>query len=272
MVNTTPLSASAARHERQAPHVASKFKIKRDSSSPLWEQIRDDVRRRLEAGEFTAGFPSDRELVTHYRVSRHTVREALREMQDSGLLQRQRGRGSYVEPIALEQQIGSLYSLFRSIEDQGYRQDSEVLALDRVVDAEKAHRLRLDSDTTLFHLRRLRLVDGTPFAVDDIWMPANLVKPLFEVDFSHTAVYAELGRLVGLQPSRGWERIHPQLPDTSTRQLLGIDAKQAIFFVERYTEHHDGPLEWRETVVRGDAYTFVTTWGGGSTAAEFTTR
>ena len=252
--------------------MAAKFKVRRDSSSPLWEQIRDDVRRRLDAGEFESGFPSDRELVSHYRVSRHTVREALRELQDSGLLQRRRGRGSFVEPIALEQRIGSLYSLFRSIEDQGYRQDSEVLSLDRVHDSDKAEALGLVTTDWLFHLRRLRLVDGTPFAVDDIWMPAQLVKPLFEVDFRHTAVYAELGRLVGLQPASGWERIHPQLPDTETCQLLGIDAKQAVFFVERYTEYHQGPLEWRETIVRGDAYTFVTTWGGGSSATEFTTR
>ena len=252
--------------------MAAKFKVRRDSSAPLWEQIRDDVRRRLDAGEFAAGFPSDRDLVSHYRVSRHTVREALRELRDSGVLQRQRGRGSFVEPISLEQQIGPLYSLFRSIEDQGFRQDSEVLALDRVFNVEKAQRLQLDASEALFHLRRLRLVDGTPFAVDDIWMPAQLVKPLFEVDFRHTAVYAELGRLIGIQPARGWERIHPQQPDTQVRQLIGIDANQAVFFVERFTEHHDGPLEWRETVVRGDAFTFVTTWGGGSTAAEFTAR
>ena len=251
--------------------MAAKFKVRRDSTSPLWEQIRDDVRRRLDAGEFLSGFPSDRELVSHYRVSRHTVREALRELRDSGVLQRHRGRGSFVEPIALEQRIGPLYSLFRSIEDQGYRQDSEVLVLERVQNDEVAENLRLDEEHPLFHLRRLRLVDGTPFAVDDIWMPANLVKPLFEVDFRHTAVYSELGRLVGIQPTGGWERIHPQFPDNETRQLLGIDAKQAVFFVERYTEHRAGPLEWRETIVRGDAYSFVTTWGGGTTASEFTT-
>ena len=271
MVNTALRLVSVTRSTKVGI-VTSKFKVRRDSAAPLWEQIRDDVRRRLDAGEFLSGFPSDRELVSYYRVSRHTVREALRELQDSGVLQRQRGRGSYVEPIALEQRIGPLYSLFRSIEDQGYRQDSEVLALERVKNAQVAEHLKLAEGQQFFHLRRLRLVDGTPFAVDDIWMPANLVKPLFEVDFRHTAVYAELARLVDIRPMSGWERIHPQLPDTETRQLLGIDAQQAVFFVERYTEHADGPLEWRETIVRGDAYTFVTTWGGGSSASEFATR
>lgn len=248
------------------------FSVKRDSNSPLWEQVRNDIKRRLESGEFASEFPSDRELVAHYQVSRHTVREALRGLQDTGIIQRQRGRGSFVEPIALEQRIGPLYSLFRSIEDQGYRQDSEVLALDSVRDEQIAARLGLRTTSNLFHLRRVRLVEGTPFAVDDIWMPAALVKPLFEVDFRHTAVYAELGRLVGLQPMKGWERIHPQLPDSTSRQLLGIDAQQAVFFVERYTEYAGGPLEWRETIVRGDAYTFVTRWGDGSTESQFASR
>lgn len=247
-------------------------KVRRNTSSPLWEQVRDDIKRRVDSGEFATGFPSDRELVSQYRVSRHTVREALRELRDSGVLQRHRGRGSFVEPIALEQRVGPLYSLFRTIEDQGYRQDSEVLALDRVRDPHVAERLGLEAREYLFHLRRLRLVEGSPFAIDEIWMPADLVKPLFEVDFRHTAVYAELGRLVDLQPVGGWERIHPRLPDTESRQLLGIEAKKAVFFVERYTECANGPLEWRETIVRGDAYTFVTTWGGGNTAAEFSTR
>jgi GntR family transcriptional regulator len=95
---------------------------------------------------------------------------------------------------------------------------------------------------------------------------------LFEVDFRHTAVYAELGRLVGIQPQRGWEKIHPRHPDPLTCQLLDINGNQAVFFVERYTEHSTGPLEWRETIVRGDSYTFVTTWGGGASASQFTTR
>jgi GntR family transcriptional regulator len=251
---------------------SSKFTLQRDSDLPLWAQVRNDVTQRLENGEFVDAFPSDRELVAQYKVSRHTVREALRELRDSGILQRHRGRGSYVEPIALEQQVGPLYSLFRSIEDQGYRQVSTVLALETVRDTQIAARLWMVPSRSLFHLRRLRLVNDTPFAVDDIWMPADLVAPLFEVDFRHTAVYAELGRLVGLQPVKGWERIHPRLPDATTRKMLGIDPTQAVFFVERYTEHAKGPLEWRETIVRGDAYTYVTNWGGGSSASQFTTR
>ena len=259
------MTTRAAAHRRTTP------RISRSADTPLWAQVRHDLRRRLAAGEFTSGFPSDRVLVNEYGVSRHTVREALRELQDDGVVTRQRGRGTFVSNLALEQPVGPLYSLFKSIEDQGYRQDSDVVALDQVTHPRVAERLGLDSGDVLFHLRRVRKADDVAFAVDDVWMPAVLAAPLFNADFRHTALYAELEHHTGLRPTSGWERIHPGIPDNACQQLLGITATDAVFIVERYTEHDAGPLEWRETIIRGDAYTFLTTWTSAHTTSQFTT-
>ena len=220
-------------------------------------------------GEFQNGFPTDRALMHTYRVSRHTAREAARHLQSEGVLRRHKGRGSFVHPIAIEQRVGPLYSLFRSIEDQGHVQRSDVLALSAVRDKGIAEKMGLPHNTRLFYLRRLRRADGTPFAIDEIWLPASVAKPLFKVNFEHTAVYAELERLTGVRPTRGWERIRPALPDAQERRLLGIASEQPVFVVNRYTESEDGPLEWRSTVVRGDAYTFTTSWTGNNTSSHF---
>jgi len=85
------------------------------------------------------------------------------------------------------------------------------------------------------------------------------------------ALYAELEKRTGLRPTSGWERIHPGIPNLECQHLLGIDATQAVFLVERYTEHDAGPLEWRETTIRGDAYTFLTDWTNTQTTSQFTT-
>jgi GntR family transcriptional regulator len=228
-----------------------------------------DIRRRLDAEEFSDGFPTDRDLMSDYGVSRHTVREAVRHLQREGLLTRHKGRGSFVQPLALEQRIGPLYSLFRSIEDQGHIQRSDVLALEKAQDPEIAERLGLSRTARLFHLRRVRRADGTPFAVDDIWLPATLAAPLLSVDFEHTGVYGELERLTDARPVRGWERIRPGMPTPEEKRLLGMPAGEAVFVVSRYTETERGPLEWRTTVIRGDAYTFTTTWSGGSVQSQF---
>lgn len=239
------------------------------ASEPLWAQLLADVRRRLDSGEFGDAFPTDRQLMADYDVSRHTVREAVRHLQSEGLLTRHKGRGSFVQPLALEQRVGPLYSLFRSIEDQGHIQRSEVLTLESAVDGEIAERLGLGRSAKLFHLRRLRRADGAPFAIDEIWMPAALAAPLFEVDFEHTGVYGELERLTSVRPIRGWERIRPGIPTVDERRLLGTQAGEPVFVVTRYTESDSGPLEWRTTVIRGDAYTFTTTWSTGSTTSQF---
>ena len=259
------MTSRAAAHRRTTP------RISRTADTPLWAQVRHDLRRRLAAGEFTDGFPSDRVLVDEYGVSRHTVREALRELQDDGVLTRQRGRGTFVRNLALEQPVGPLYSLFRSIEDQGYRQDSEVLAQEGVTNARVAERLKLVDTAPLFHLRRVRKADDVAFAVDDVWLPAEIATPLFNADFRHTALYAELEQLTGMRPTSGWERIHPGIPDDECQQLLGITTTDAVFIVERYTECDAKPLEWRETVIRGDAYTFLTNWTSAHTTSQFTT-
>ncbi|MGA0064083.1 MAG: GntR family transcriptional regulator [Ilumatobacteraceae bacterium] len=240
------------------------------SGGPLWAQVLADLRKRLAAGEFAAQFPTDRELMLRYKVSRHTAREAVRRLQAEGQLTRHKGRGSFVQSINLEQQVGSLYSLFRSIEDQGHIQRSEVLALDTVCDADVARRMGLAASTTFVHLRRLRRADGVPFAVDEVWLPHPETGALLDSDFEHTALYSELERTTGLRPVRGWERIRPGIPDDDERRLLDIDDEQAIFVVQRYTESDAGPLEWRTTVIRGDNYTFRTTWSTPTESARFT--
>lgn len=234
----------------------------RGSPVPLWNQVLDDLRERLAAGEFARGFPTDHELMEAYEVSRHTVRDAVRRLQDDGVLTRERGRGSFVREPLLQQPVGPLYSLFRSIEDQGFEQRSRVLLSAETADETAAEHLDLDPSTPLVHLRRLRSADDLAIAVDDLWLPAELGRPLLDADLEHTAVYIELERLTGVGPVAGWERIHPGLPDADEQAALGVGPTQPVFVVERRTTAADGtPVEWRRTVVRGDRYAFVTTWG-----------
>ena len=62
---------------------------------PLWAQLEAELRTRLDEGEFDDGFPTDAQLVSRYGVSRHTVREAIRHLNKTGILKRERGPVSY---------------------------------------------------------------------------------------------------------------------------------------------------------------------------------
>lgn len=229
---------------------------------PLWAQLLADIRHRLRAGEFEERFPTDQDLVEEYGVSRHTVREAVRRIQAEGILDRRRGRGTYVRSAEFVQPLGTLYSLFRSIEGTGIEQTSVVRTKDLRVDPGVAERLGVDPDTELFFVERLRLAGDEPLAVDRAWLPASIAGPLLDSDFSRTALYDELATLCGIHPETGSELIRPVIPDEDDREQLGIDPTTAAFAIVRKTYSGGEPLEWRESVVRGDLYGFRVDWSG----------
>lgn len=237
--------------------------LDRASPMPLWAQLEGDLRDRLEAGEFDDRFPTDAELTSQYGVSRHTVREAIRHLNRNGLLRRERGRGTVVTRSEFEQPLGALYSLFRSIEETGVEQRSQVLELDVVVEPAAAAALGLDDAAELVVLARVRWAGDAPLALDRAWLPAELAAPLLRSDFTHTALYDELERVCGFRPDNGWERIVPSLPSGDERRLLGLPRGSAAFAIERLGRRGSRPVEWRRTIIRGDRYRLVVDWSAG---------
>lgn len=230
---------------------------------PLWAQLEADLRVRLEAGEFDDGFPTDLELTETYDVSRHTVREAVRHLNKTGLLKRERGRGTVVNRAEFEQSLGTLYSLFQSVESAGVQQNSKVLRCEVVTDPVAAAQLQIDEGADLVLVERLRFAGETPLAVDRAWLPHEFAAPLLTVDWSHTALYTELAAAGAPVPNQGWERLTPIIPAAADRALLDLRKTDAAFFLERLGSRDTTPIEWRTTVIRGDRYRFVTDWSAG---------
>ena len=231
--------------------------LDRTSPMPLWAQLEGDLKQRLESGEFSERFPTDSELVDQYEVSRHTVREAIRHLNKTGILRRERGRGTVVNVTEFEQPLGALYSLFQSIESSGVEQRSRVLALEELTEPTIAANLGFAEDEPLLFIERVRFAGDDPLALDRAWLPMSVAGALLSTDFERTALYDELEEQCGIRPDAGWERITPVLPKPDERELLKIPRGEAAFFLERMSTASGRPIEWRTTIVRGDRYRFV---------------
>lgn len=234
--------------------------LDRDSPLPLWAQLHDDLVRRLADGGFGGGFPGEHDLVGEYGVSRSTVREALRHLRQAGILRSGRGRRSSVRPTGIEQPLGAIYSLFSEVRARGMRQRSEVLARDVRRAPVIAARLGYPIDTEFVYLERLRRADEEPLAVDRTWLPASLARPLLDADLGETGVYQQLASLSGVRITDGRERIHAVVPTASQRRLLGLGRGVALLAVERVGQVDGDPVEWRETLVRGDRFSVTAQW------------
>ena len=232
-------------------------------SRPKWQQVLDDLEDRLARGDIDQRFPTDRELVEHYGVSRHTVREAVRRLKARGVIDRERGRGSIVRRPDLVQRLGTLYSLFGAVEARGMTQTSEVVALEFARDPQAAAKLGLEPTDELFHLQRIRHADGSPLALDTVWLPPDLGRPLLDVDFSRTALYDELEARLGVRPTAGREEIVPLVADDDLRAVLDLEPDEAVLRIQRTSSIDDRLVECRITLVRGSRFTLVSTWPDG---------
>ncbi|MEU6263578.1 UTRA domain-containing protein [Saccharopolyspora shandongensis] len=107
--------------------------------------------------------------------------------------------------------------------------------------------------------RQPDLLDVPRAAVHRPLPPAALAAPLLEVDFSRTALYTEYARLCGVQVTAGQVQIRAVVPTCGERQLLGITDTSLIttLVIERLGCSHGQPVESRQTVVRGDRFSFT---------------
>jgi GntR family transcriptional regulator len=234
--------------------------LDRGNPLPLWAQLQADLLRRMRAGAFDNRFPGEHELVADYQVSRHTVRDALRRLREEGILESGRGRGTWLRKPRIEQPLGALYSLFRSVEDQGLEQRSVVRTLDVRVDEVVAGRLSRPAGTEFVYLERLRLADDEPLALDRAWLPRSIAGPLLEADFTHSGLYDELASLTGTRLTGGTEVITAVVPSAANRRLLKMPTSMAALDVHRLGCLRNQPIEWRETLVRGDRFSVTAHW------------
>jgi GntR family transcriptional regulator len=231
-------------------------RMDRSSALPLWAQLHADLVSRIAAGEFSEGFPGEHALTASYGLSRHTVREALRQLRQDGALVAERGRASRLADIpAIEQPVGALYSLFRAVEANGVAQHSIVRALELRKDPAIAATLEMDLDAPLVYLERLRMAGDLPLALDCVWLPADVGDPLLSADFTHTALYIELDTRCGIRLTGGREDIAAVVPEPAEAKVLELDQHTAALSIRRLGCMHSRPIELRHTLIRGDRFT-----------------
>ena len=244
----------------------------RSSSLPLWTQVCDDLRRRIGDEEFARGFPGELPLTEEYEVSRHTIREALRVLRGEGVLRSHRGRATTVEPPRYRQALGTLYSLFDTLESRGVVQHSNVLRLAPTTNSTVAAYLELPVDAPLIVIERLRLADDEPLAHDTSWLPATIAAPLLASDFTATGLYAELARACKVIVDGGVERVSALSAPRHIADLLTIQPSSPVFSIERRATTQGRAVEWRETFIRGDRFSLESEWSPHSSVISASTE
>jgi GntR family transcriptional regulator len=148
--------------------------LERSNPLPLYYQLKEVLKQQIQAGHLAphTAIPSEPELVSRYHVSRATVRQALTELVNEGLLYRQHGKGTFVCEPRVKQNVSELSSLTTELQRRGKRPGG-MLIVSELVRGNEAIRqqLRLADDEQLVRLERLRTADGQPIALEIDYLP-----------------------------------------------------------------------------------------------------
>jgi GntR family transcriptional regulator len=201
-----------------------------------YRAIADDLRQRVEAGEFAAGrtLPSEAELSSAHQASRATIRKALELLRDEGLVDARQGFGWFAAVDPLRQSLGRLGTIEGQLADSGVRSERRVLDFGFVPAPPRIRQL-LGVDTVL-EVRRLNLADGEPFARVTVWCPERLGAHLSRDDVERVSFYELIDQPLG----GAVQTIGAALADARDAEVLEVPVGSPVLRCERTTSDPDG--------------------------------
>jgi len=205
-----------------------------------YQEIADDLRRRLEGGEFASGrlLPSESELAGAYRASRVTIRRALEELRTEGLVDARQGFGWFAAGDPVRQRLARLGTIEAQIVERGVRSERRILSF-KVVEppAEVAEVL---GKGKVLEVERLNLADGHPFARITVWCPARLAKGLTREQLAVQTFY-DLLPAVAKRPLGGAvQTIGAAAASRSDAKLLEVPPGSPVLVCRRVTSDTEG--------------------------------
>jgi GntR family transcriptional regulator len=226
--------------------------------APLYTRLRQALRERVTSGEWRPGdqLPTIRQLGELYGVSRVTVVQALDTLAHEGVLVRWQGKGIFVgQPRAAEQRI-PLLSFTEETVARGAIPGSRTLCL-RLEPATPGLMARFDLKPydRVVLLERLRLVNGSPLALQQAYLPEHFVPGLVEHRDPIESLYQVLTDTYGVLPTNAFESYEPIRLTPEQARLLETQPGAPAFHVDRTTsDQHGRTIEFVSSVVRGDRY------------------
>jgi len=240
-----------------SPNQELRQRIEAAEAAPRYIQIFRTLKAAILEGQLypNGTLPPERELAHDLGVTRTTVRKALRQLEEEGLLRRYKGSGTYLSAsAAIEQPLNVLTGFSQDMARHGLK--AGVVWLDRersLPTSEETFSLALSPTSEVSRLKRLRTADDEPIALELAVLPASILPDPFAVEHS---LYEYLTR-AGIQPGRALQRLKAGAASPAEADLLRVAPGSPVLHIQRLVFVETQPVEFTRSTYRGDRYEFV---------------
>jgi DNA-binding GntR family transcriptional regulator len=234
--------------------------LERSGPIPLYFQVAQKIEAAIMDGELPAGSRLENEVALGDRLglSRPTVRRAIQELVDKGLLVRRRGIGTQVVHGQVTRGV-ELTSLFEDLTRSGKKPSTKMLEIKEVkADNKMAEILAVAIGSPILYVKRLRLADNVPVSILENWLPADFVDLDHDAMIEHGLYQLLRSRGVNIRVAK--QRIGARKSTTLESELLEIDKNSAVLTMDRTAYDNSGrAVEFGHHCYRPDLYSFEVT-------------
>ncbi|WP_029048250.1 phosphonate metabolism transcriptional regulator PhnF [Cupriavidus sp. amp6] len=229
--------------------------VERGSGVAVWRQIgealADDIRNKLyQPGE---QLPPEPELATRFAVNRHTIRRAMGELELSGLVRIEQGRGTFVQEHAIDYAIGRRTRFSQNLAAQGMRGHTEIIGCQELRAPEIARHLGLARTAPVLHVQMLGRAEARTIDVAEHYFDPKRFPGIEEALRAQQSVSRALAQFGIADYTRKWSRITAAMPSAPVARLLNQPKTRPVLQVEALNVDIDGvPVQYSVTRFAGD--------------------
>jgi GntR family transcriptional regulator len=230
-----------------------------------YRRISEELSRDIRAGAWKVGdrIPSEPELAQTYGVSRGTVRNAVEQLVNEGMLRKEQGRGTFViSTLArLRKDLGWLASFTSQLHEGGIRPSTRVLEAGLIPAGEAEgivrEAFRLTGSDDVICIRRLRLGNDTPYAIQTVYLLPDKCPGILDESVDLTQLFKLYAERYDVRIIRADERICVATAGAEEATLLQIAPGEPVVIRDRVSmDQQEYPFEVLHSVDLGDLFEY----------------
>lgn len=221
------------------------------------EHIRRHLAESIASGELAPGQKLDPERVLSekLKVSRPTLRKALRQLEEDGVVRRfpGRGGGTFVAPSVIERNLSKIVGVPTLLRQQGFIAGTQVVSASVIQGSgDTCRRLKVREGSLIVDIVRIRLADGAPISLENANFPADRFPGLLSHPIGES-LYEVLYENYGVSPCEAEEQIEIRNALGEEGHILGVPTGTPLVSIHRVTVDSDGiPFESSHDLFRSD--------------------
>jgi len=230
-----------------------------DTGAPLYAQVKQRLAARIAGGDISEGdfLPAEQDLCTELGVSRITLRRAVKELCDEGLLIRQQGRGTVVARQKMQQALVSLTGFSDIHTEDGRRVEHHVLSAETEV-ADPAAQAALGVGARLARVLRLITLDTRPLTLETLFIDLERLPGILDPVAAGASFFQTLRRLGGPEPASAARLLNVGFATPAERRHLSIGPTQPVYRMDKTVlDANEHPIAWSRLVTPTHLVTYA---------------